>query len=235
MPPQNFTAKLAEKIEYNPKFTHYFFELENPPRIEFNAGQYVSIAISDQGERRSYSICSSPGHKHSFELLIDNSPDGLGVKFLNNLQFGDTISFLAPMGQLVLDGNQSETSLVFVATGSGIAPFRSMVLDLLHEKHDGREITLLWGLRHIENMIWENDFQGMAESFPNFKFHPTLSRAPQEWPLCRGRVTDCLQVHQFSDQAGYYLCGGTAMIEDVNRLLLEKGISEQQIHFEKFF
>ena len=122
-----------------------------------------------------------------------------------------------------------------MATGSCIAPFHSMVLHLLHEKQDTREITLYWGLRYAQDLFWQNDFQDLAEAFPNFKFHPVLSKAPDVWPLCRGRVTDCLSVHGAPATTGYYLCGNDHMVKDAITLLQQAGVPVEHIHHEKFY
>lgn len=239
--PQQYTARLEEKKVLNDKFVQYSFELENPHILNFSSGQYVSLQVTEKGERRSYSICSSPGITHGFELLVDITPNGLGVQFLNSLQFGQSVSLLAPMGRFVLQSPEavatgSEDAVAFIATGSGIAPFRSMILDLLQERHDTRPIRLYWGLRRVEDLIWQDEFQDLVDFFPNFQFHPVLSQASEEWPLCRGRVTDCLSVHpQLSQKTGYYLCGSNAMIEDVKQLLAAKAVVPESIHHEMFY
>jgi NAD(P)H-flavin reductase len=233
--PQQFTAVFEEKIIYNDKYVEYHFELQQPHRMEFAAGQYVSMKVSERGDRRSYSICSSPLVQHGFELLLDVSPHGIGTQYIENLNFGDQVEVLAPLGGFVIQQQLQEEEFVFVATGSGIAPFRSMLLDLLQGQHDTRPITLYWGLRHAQHLFWQNDFLDLAQAFPNFKFHPVISQAVDEWPLCRGRVTDCLSIHELPKQAGYYLCGNAAMITEVNTLLQQKGVLEQNIHYEKFY
>lgn len=230
--PVQYTARLEDKQVLNEKFTQFSFELVTPHELSFSAGQYVSIQVTERGDRRSYSISSSPGIMHGFELLVEPIPNGLGSSYLQNLKFGDEIKILAPMGRFVLD--ETNPAYTLIATGSGLAPFRSMVLDLLQEKHDSRPITLYWGLRHAEELVYQDEFQQLATAFPNFKFHPVLSQAPQEWPLCRGRVTDCLSVHEISPSSGYYLCGSEKMVHDMLELLLQRGIPATQIHHEKF-
>lgn len=233
--PQQFTAKLSDKKVLNRKFIQYRFELVEPHSFAFVAGQYISFPVSEKGERRSYSICSTPALDHGFEVLVDVTPNGLGVKFFERLQFGDEIKALGPLGRFVIQDDPTEKGLVCIATGSGIAPFRGVIMDLLHDKKDTRDITLYWGLRHVEDLTWQDEFQTLAESFPNFHFHPVLSQAPQEWPLCRGRVTDCLNVHALPAEAGYYLCGNAMMIQDVKANLEQKGVALQNIHHEKFY
>jgi len=235
IPLQTFKAKLSEKQVINEKFTTYHFELVEPNKMEFLSGQYVSFAVSDTGERRSYSISSSPDVTHSFEVTIDVKPNGIGIQFFENLVFGDEVSLMGPMGQFFIQEEPREDEIALIATGSGVAPMRSMIIDLLKNKGDKRKLTLYWGLRHEEDMIWQDEFQDYAQTFENFNFHPTLSQAKQEWPLCRGRVTDCLDIHELPTNAGFYLCGSSQMIQDVKGILIKKGVSEAAIHHEKFY
>lgn len=239
MPVQQCTALLSDRLQLNEKFIQLIFEMKQPHEFNFKAGQYVSFAIPGQQARRSYSIASGPENTHGFELLIDVTPHGIGTTYLDGLKPGDEVSFLAPMGVFFLaEGEQAvkEKALVFVATGSGIAPMRSMITELLQHQQDKREIWLYWGLRFAQDLFWTEEFEELQNAFPNFHFHVTLSQAEPEWPLCRGRVTDCLRIHELPAEAGYYLCGNSHMIEDVKKLLLEeKQIPKESVHHEKFY
>lgn len=235
-PPQKYIAKLEEKTELNSKFIQFHFELVEPHTIKFEAGQYVSIKVSERGDRRSYSICSSPDIDHGFELLVDMEPGGLGCQYLSSLNFGDPVEILAPMGIFTVDEKLGEQELVFVATGSGITPFRAMIFDQLQRKGDNRPISLYWGLRHAEHLFWTEDFEQLERTFSNFSFIPTLSQPPDDWPLSRGRVTEIFSAKEVnSNNVGYYLCGNDHMIKDMQTLLQEKGVKPENIHFEKFY
>lgn len=233
--PQQYRARFEDKVVHNEKFTQFKFELVEPHEMPFVAGQYVSIKVSERGDRRSYSISSSPDINHGFETLVDLTPGGMGSTLLNNLQFGDEIEVLGPLGQFVIDPQSQENELVFVATGSGISPFKAMILDQLQVKQDTRPITLYWGLRYAQELFWQDEFIELVENYQNFHFTPVLSRPPEEWPLSRGRVTDILAAKEFNDRTGFYLCGNENMIADAVKLLQEKGIDSQYIHHEKFF
>lgn len=234
--PQQMIARFEDKIVHNEKFVQMSFELAEPHRMEFMSGQYVSIKVDEQGHRRSYSICSTPDIDHGFELLIDLAPQGMGVKYLENLQFGNEIQLLAPMGVFVMEEDPEEQAIVFVATGSGIAPLRSMILNQLINKQDKRPMILYWGVRHESDWFWLLEFEELTEKFPNFSFHPVLSQPQsEEWTLCKGRVTDCLLNHPHPENAGYYICGNERMLSDVVALLQKKGINEKHIHHEKFY
>lgn len=234
-PPKQYTAKLEDKVAYTDKYIHYAFEFTEPHTMDFMAGQYVSIKVSEKGERRSYSIASSPGINHGIELLLDISPQGVGSKYLEALKFGDTVSFLGPLGLFVIQEKVPETELFFIATGSGIAPFRSMIQDLLQEKQDKRPMTLYWGLRYETDMFWETEFQELAESFSNFTFKIILSKPSDAWKLSRGRVTDLLTVVEKSAGVGYYLCGSGPMVKDVIQQLADAGVPTQNVHNESFY
>jgi ferredoxin-NADP reductase len=235
IPPKLCKAKLSDKVVLNEKFTQFYFEMTEPNALTFEAGQYVSLAVDPAGHRRSYSICSTPSKEHGFELLLDVAPNGMGVRYLNSLEFGQEASMLAPMGMFTVSEQVVDKPLVFIATGSGITPFRSMVLDQLQIKKNTQPMILHWGLRHVETMFWEDEFEELSENFPNFKFHPVISQAPEQWPLCRGRVTDCLLVHDLIPDAHYYLCGNDKMIADTMATLAQRGVPKENIHHEKFY
>lgn len=233
--PMQYKGKVAEHILINEKFQYVHVELMDPHRMVFEAGQYISIDVGE-GERRSYSIASAPAMDHAVEICVDVSPEGKGSTYLKNLKPGDEVNFIAPLGQFLISSETKEKKLLFVATGSGIAPLRSMMVDLLEERQEKREIHLHWGLRNVEDMFWEEDFRRFHKYFSNFTYHMTLSKPPSHWPLCAGYVTECIKNEMKVDADwGAYLCGNKVMIEEVSKLLEEMGILKDQIHFEKFF
>lgn len=252
--PAEFTAIFEDKQVYNPKFTYYSFELFKPHRLNFKAGQYLSLAVDSFGNRRSYSMINPPSIDHGVELLVESIAGGLGTTYLENLKFGDQVNFLAPMGTFYVvepantqnrkiakfsnakkdNSVQIEESLVFVAVGSGIAPFKSMISDLLTDKQDTRSIILYWGLRHVGDLLWQDEFQRLTQQFKNFIFYPVISQAPPKWILSRGRVTDLLDIHKFAANTAFYVCGGKQMVDDVFALLKNKGVAESLLHKENF-
>lgn len=234
-PPKVYTARLADRFIHNPKFTQYSFELVQPNQMKFDAGQYASVSVDAAGHRRSYSICSTPDNDHGFDLFVDVEPNGLGVQYLDKLNFGDTISLLAPMGQFTIQSTDPAVPIVLVASGSGIAPLRSMLYDQIQKHGHERNLTLYWGIRHEVDLCWTNDLKDLVSNFPNVSFHPTISRATDQWPLCHGRVTDCLLVHEIDLTAEYYVCGNQQMILDTISVLTKRGVPEAQIFHEKFY
>jgi len=129
---------------------------------------------------------------------------------------------------------QAEPKLLFVATGSGIAPFKSIIFDLLEDKKDQREIWLLWGLRKVEEMFWEEEWRQINEYYQNFHYRLMISRPPGFWPLVSGHVETILKEITIDGDWGAYLCGNREMIEETKQQLLTRGVAETKIHFEKY-
>lgn len=241
MSAQLFTAVISEHTLLASKFHLIRLELSSPSRLEFLAGQYILLRIPGSPKLRQYSITSSPSVDHAIDLLVDVSPMGEASRFLLATKPGERLEFLAPAGKFTVslpEEKLSEKVLWFVATGSGIAPMRSMIVDLLVDKKERREIWLHWGLRFKEDIFWFEDFAELAEEYDNFHFDLVLSRPPGEWQLCHGHTTDCVRYHHEEKKlkdVGAYLCGNKVMIEEVSRLLGEKGMPAAQIHSEQFY
>lgn len=233
--PTQFSASLTDKQQLNEAYLHLFFELTKPHRLSFQAGQYVSLEVSEDGDRRSYSVCHDPSKEHGFELLVDVSPKGAGSVFLESLSLGQTVKGLGPVGRFVLEPELPAVPHYFVATGSGIAPFRSMIMELLHAKQFDQPIELWWGMRYQQQLFWLDDLEDWVSSYNQFSSRVILSRPPAEWTLDSGRVTDLVTATELPPNGLFYLCGGSEMIEDVTKLLLAKNINQDQINWEKFF
>ena len=122
------------------KLTHDVRELDlslvTPASIEFKAGQWISIEVwhprLKQTVQRQYSIASPPSRSGQITLLFNQVPDGPGSSYLFGLRESDTLKFHGPNGSFYLE-EQPSRDLVFVATGTGIAPFRSMLNTLLEQ------------------------------------------------------------------------------------------------------
>lgn len=236
MPIKRFTAKVSNHTLLKGKYQWVQFELIEPNHIDFQAGQFVMMEIPGMDARRSYSIASAPAKTHEIDILVDVGPQGDGSMYLQSMNPGEEVHFTGPGGQFVLAGDPTEQKLVMVATGSGISAIRSMVLDLLQSKNDPRPISLHWGMRHVEDIFWEEEFRLLEEQFENFHFDLVLSKGPEGWPLCSGHVNDCLKDHYDNfEHTGFYLCGNKRMIDGVSELLLSNGADKKHIHHEQFY
>ena len=239
--PQKFSSRLAsiEKVSSNVYLER--FELVEPKEITFLPGQTVMLCVAP-GINRSMSIASLPDEKNAILLVHDVGPMGPYSKWTLGAKVGDPMTFMGPLGIFVMD-KESPCRKVFVATGTGIAPFYSMVKDYF--AHGGtREVTLYWGLRHEEDIFWQKEFEELARQYPNFKFVLTLSQPiePQQGspPPAGGWRSGHVQEHIFSGQqnfsdADYYLCGSKAMTDEMREKLKSAGVPEAQVKFELFY
>lgn len=232
--PQLYTAILEEKIVFNQKYTNYHFELKSPHEMNFKAGQYVSIMIPKENKRRLYSICSNPNIYHGFELLIDLEGEGLGRNYLRSLDFGNEINFFGPLGIFTLDKLNESEEIILIGTGSGIAPLRSIIFDLLQNKKSKQTIKLIWGMRYENDLFWLNELSELEKNYSNFSFQIMISKPNDSWNLSRGRVTDFLLATEFNSNSRFFICGNPTMIQNSKDILLDKKITLNKIHFERF-
>lgn len=234
-----FKAKVSEKFLLGGSFQYIRLELVTPNRIEFQAGQYIILAVDAiRGIRRNYSITSSPSMNHALDLLVDVKPHGDGSNYLANLSPGDNIEFSGPFGSFIIPPSDPHSELLFVATGSGISPIRNMIINELVDLKSQKQMRLWWGMRHENDCFWTQDFDDLEKEHPNFEWDLVLSKPPEDWPLHSGYITNyILDYVKTSDKKNVcvYLCGSRQMIEDVSTGLIKLGIINDQIRYEKFF
>ncbi|MBI2712625.1 MAG: FAD-dependent oxidoreductase [Bdellovibrio sp.] len=211
------------------------FEPQKP--LEFKAGQFVSIVIPGAGPggrdlRRAYSIASPP-ETRPVELCIKIVEDGPGTNYLAKLRPGDTFRAFAPYGDFVYKPKPGK-NVCFIATGTGIAPFRSMVLSEHFSAHLPAQTLCLLGVRKEDELLYLDAFDSVA----GVKFVPTITQPSPEWTGFKGRVTDYLRsLGADFNWVGtdYYLCGNGAMITEIKTLLAEKGVQKDSIHQEIYY
>lgn len=198
-----------------------FVRVELLGEFEFKSGQFVNVEVAPNFYR-AYSIASSGLTPKILEFVVDITPGGKGSQFFEKLNSGEEVHLKGPFGRLVLPESIAG-ELCFVATGTGIAPFRSMLGEL-----DRGRVSLFWGLRYKEDIFFEEEFKNLK------KFCISLSK-PEDWNGKVGHITDCLEKESFSQETLFYLCGNQAMITDAKKMLTEKGVEENKVVFEKFY
>lgn len=203
-----------------------------PDIIDFKAGQYMFFKVGE-GELRCYSIASPPVmHDPVLKFVIKLIPEGLGSNFIKSLEVGKTFTMQGPTGGFAVPA--LDRDLFFVASGIGIAPFCSMVPDLLSRGFSGN-LRLLFGLHNEENVFYYHKFKEMLPLHPNFSFIPVLSHPESHWPGEIGRVTTYLSVSYPSYKSSvFYICGAPDMVKDTRQILLGAGHSARDIKTEIF-
>jgi CDP-4-dehydro-6-deoxyglucose reductase, E3 len=226
-------ARLVESYELAPEVRHFVFEAPEVQQIHFKAGQFVSLSEDLAGKKitRAYSIASLP-NGNRFELCLNLVHEGAFSPHLFAMHPGDTVEMTQPLGFFVVRNPAREA--LFVATGTGIAPFRPMARDYLTHP-EAKQLTLIFGVRYENSIYYRGDFEVLARRHPNFRFWPTLSRPAESWSGRTGHVqTHLLEAIGERRDLDVYICGLKAMVDDVRAILKELGFDRKQIIFEKY-
>jgi ferredoxin-NADP reductase len=211
------------------------FTLGFEPSKQFNylPGQFLSIIIERAFESRTRRIYSfSSGGKGQYEVCVQVVPGGIGSNYLAKLNAGDEFRATAPYGDFLLELKPNQ-NVCFIATGTGIAPFKSMITSKQFCDEPPPGALLLFGGRTDEDILFKGFFEKYGIEVVN-----AVSSGSQEGGF-KGRVTDYLK--SLSDDfpwqnTVFYMCGNGAMIKDVTRYLRDiKNVPTDQIRAEAFF
>jgi ferredoxin-NADP reductase len=230
-------ARLLDWKELTPEVHQFRFEVPGVEHLQFTPGQFVFVIERKEGKtiKRAYSI-ASPRAGNRFELCLNRVPDGVVSSWLFGLKPGDEVDIREPVGHFTL--RHPERRAVFIATGTGIAPFRSMLLD--HLPRTQPNITLLFGVRYEEGLLYRDELETLGRDYPSFRFLPTLTRPGPDWKGRQGRVQDhldealALTSPEDRKDVDVYICGLREMVESVRRNLLERGFHRKQIISERY-
>lgn len=237
--PATYRARLKEKVALTATTYDFVFELMEPTTIDFKAGQFVLIKEHhpETGEliSRAYSVASSPDSTHELTFNIEIVERGKLTPLMERWEIGKETEMQGPFGHFFFKSPPEREHLIFVATGTGIAPFRSMVEHLL-ARGDSRRMSVYFGLRAEKDIFYQAMFEKWAAAYPNLEFVLTLSRPSDAWTGSKGRVTALLPPLDFDlEKTDIYLCGGKPMIDEVKQIFINKGFDKGHIFFEQFF
>ena len=236
MPIEPCTAQ----VESIKNLTHDVRQLDlrliEPKTIAFKPGQFISFEMPHPRAghlvTRAYSIASQPSRSGVITLLFNLVPGGPGSSLLFDLTVGEKTHFKGPAGHFYLRDDPGR-ELLFIASGTGIAPIRSMLLTNA-ERPDPRPATLFWGLRSQRDLYYQEELADLMGQTKTFTAITTLSRPEPGWSGESGRVLRLIEERIASVKSlSVYLCGSSAMIADATSLLQKKGLCP--IYREKFY
>ncbi len=234
MPATQYRA-IVERIDslsYNVR--GFRFKLSEPSKLEFKAGQFIILNVPKDGStvKRAYSIASAPHEPNAIELCIQHVEGGIASTYFWKLKEGDTVSISGPHGNFLMT-DPVDYDPVFIATGTGVAPLRSMIKHLLHV-NCLRPTWLFFGTRYEHALLYESEFRSLANVRHNFHYIPTVSR-PKDWRGEEGHVQQTFQKHMkdFSN-IEIYLCGWMEVVKAVCKDLESFGVPREKLHFEEW-
>lgn len=227
-------AVLRGWTELAPEVRDFELEVPSTSELAFVPGQFVSLSASIGGKTitRAYSISSAPSGNR-FHLCLNRVSDGRLSPWLFDLPGGAEMDMKGPLGAFTL--RPSGRDVLMVATGTGIAPFRSMIEYAVNNGGLPVKHTLIHGVRYEQSLLYRADFERWAARAANLDFRPTLSRPGEAWPGRTGHV----QSHVFEAigerrDFDIYLCGLKAMVDDMRARLKDLGFDRKQLIAEKF-
>ena len=206
--------------------------LRIPPNsnFKFNSGQYVNIIKGNI--TRSYSIANSSDHKNQLEFFIKKYTNGLMSEyFFKEAKLNDLLRLEGPIGTFFLR-DSSFKNIVFLATGTGIAPIKSILeaLDKSHEQYQNKNFWVIVGARYQEDLFWKPNFKIL-----NIKYIPVLSRAENDWNGSQGYVQDIVLNQQIDlENSQVYACGSNDMIKSAKELFIKNNLKENNFFSDAF-
>lgn len=240
--PPTFDVRLLTSRVLSPGVKELVFERTDGATFAFQAGQWVSLVLPlAEGEaRRAYSIASPPEGSPRFGLAVTKIDTGAGSPYLHGLEPGAVLRAIGPQGFFTRPVGPEGQPTLFVGTGTGFTPLRSMIRDAL-AKGDTSPMRLLFGVRYLEDRLYREELEELAAKHANFRFAYTLSKPDETWAGLRGYVqTHVESAWRELEGAGrgaphVYVCGLERMVSAVRDLLRKQmGVERKQVHSERY-
>ncbi|MBK6362330.1 MAG: oxidoreductase [Saprospiraceae bacterium] len=240
MPTKWYESEVISIKTLSPQTKEFVLKVSEEEIFSFLPGQFVTMDLP-LGEKRyqrwrSYSIANAPNQKNLLEFCIVRFEDGLGSCYFHDVvKKGDIIKWKGPDGGFVLPENNTGP-LILISTGTGIAPFRSMLQDLFSRDAFIPPIHLIFGTRKEEDILYGDELEYYSKRYPEFSYSITLSREKKPG-FIHGYVHEVYMNPDYNipDDALIYLCGWSKMIDQaVELLLLRKKVRRDQIKYELY-
>jgi CDP-4-dehydro-6-deoxyglucose reductase len=236
-----YDAQVADIADLTPNTKSFWLRIDGQDPLDFRAGQFITLDLPIHEKRhkrwRSYSIANLPGENGLIELCIVRMAEGAGTNYLfNDLQVGDKVRFKGPDGNFIISPEMLDKEIIMLCTGTGVAPFRSMLLDLQHQGTFRRPIHLIFGTRTEQDILYREEFEKLAREQPRFQYTVALSR-DRHWDGVKGHLHQVyLNAYQNVRQDRLFLiCGWSKMIDEaVENLIIRLGYDKTQVRYELY-
>lgn len=234
-------ATITKILQLSDQTWIFDIEVGGAEPFDFIPGQFITFDLPIHEKRnkrlRSYSIASSPTGSNQLELIIGKVPDGDASNFLfdpTRCNVGTELSYRGPLGVFNIP-KDLEKNHIFVCTGTGIAPFRSMINHIAEKQLPFGSIDLVFGARFEGDIHYRAEFEKLAGELDNFNYHVCLSR--EEYKGYKGYVHNVYQkvaAEKLHDDVRFMFCGWRDMVDQARKELSELNYTKDQIHFELY-
>lgn len=232
---KSLPARIERMHRLAPEVMAVFLRLPAHEEFNFVAGQYLDIMLP-QNRRRSFSIASTPGRDELIELHIRKVASGeFTQQLFDGMKEKTLLRVEGPLGQFWFR-KESPRPALLIGGGTGYAPLRSMLRDLL-SVGDRRPLHLYWGAQARQDLYEDEQVRALSAAHPNLRYTPVLSdaRAEDNWTGRRGLVhAAALADHPRLQDFDVYASGPPAMVEAVRHEFTERGLPAQQLFFDSF-
>ncbi len=256
---ETFDAKLVAARTMSPSVRELVFERVGGAAVRFEPGQWFNLLVpkgDGTDAKRAYSIASAPADTARFEIAVTRVDGGEASKLLHDLSVGESVRAIGPSG-FFTRVSAEPTSALFIGTGTGVTPLRSMILAAIgrapppiaiyanadtratsSDIAERRRLWLLLGVRREDEILYRDELEALAAAHSAFRFHVSLSQPSADW---RG-LTGYVQTHvgelwkQLGDpNAHAYICGLERMVKSVKDVLRgDLGVGRKQVHQERY-
>ncbi len=246
-----FNLVFEQEYEISEGVLHLRFRKEEVSDFDFEPGQFITLLFGEGKElkRRSYSVASIPNSSDALakvkiiEIAVSYIPNGFASEILFHLKPGQVLKAMGPVGRLTLKAEEQHKPLrlILVGTGTGIAPYRSMLpslLERLNISDDSCSVEIILGVRTQAEALFKSDFEYFSAKHPRLKFHVCYSREKAEHLKKNeslGYVQDYFSSLNLNPERDIvYLCGNPHMIDESFELLKNVGFQIGNIRREKY-
>jgi benzoate/toluate 1,2-dioxygenase reductase subunit len=230
-----FEGAIAAVAPLSDSTIGFSIDLDDPAALSFLPGQYVNVEIPGSGQTRAYSFSSAPGASQA-AFVVRNVPQGRMSGFLSaQAQAGQRMAFSGPFGSFYL--RPVTRPVLFLAGGTGIAPFLSM-LDVLAASGTGNgsahPVRMVYGVTHDFDLVATDKLDAAAAGIEGFSYRTCVADAASAHQR-KGYVTAHVDAEWINGgDVDIYLCGPVAMVEAVRDWLQASGITPANFYYEKF-
>jgi Na+-transporting NADH:ubiquinone oxidoreductase subunit F len=230
------------------------FIIEDQFKGDWDEYKMWDLKIKNSEETfRAYSMANYPAEKNLIKLNIRiatppwddgkkqfmNVPPGLCSSYIFSRKPGDKVILSGPYGEFHIKDSDSE--MVYIGGGAGMAPLRSHIFHLFHTLKTKRKVSYWYGARSLREVFYEDEFRAIEKDFPNFTFNLALSAPLPEdnWTGYTGFIhqvllDNYLSKHEEPEDIEYYFCGPPQMNNAVIKMLDSLGVPKENIAFDDF-
>lgn len=237
---QWYTGVVTKIVNETHNTRRFWIRVPEKATFDFKPGQFITLDLPIHEKKnkrwRSYSIASHPNGSNEIELVIVLLEGGAGSTYLfTEVTEGSELLLQGPLGKFTLP-DQMEKDLFLICTGTGIAPFRSMIHHLKLHDIPHPNIYLISGSRKEGDLLYKAEMMQLQQEMPGFQYIPTLSREEDtSWAGRKGYV-HAVYEELLADKrpAHFYLCGWKAMIDEARQRIQAMGYDRHDVHLELY-